>query len=180
MKRLSWTVAVLLAALGASAATIRIDPVSSTTSPGGAVDVNVSITDVTDLYAYQFDVTFNPVVVSAASVTEGSFLAAGGSTFFVPGSIDNTLGTIAFTANTLLGPVPGVSGSGTLATLRLTGIRLGVSPLTLSNIVLLDSMSGDIAATVQNGSATVVPEPGNLTIVLLAGVALAITRRLAT
>jgi general secretion pathway protein D len=160
-----------------SAATIRIDPASTV---DGTVDVNVQVADVQDLYGWQFDVAFDRAVVHALSVAEGDFLASGGSTVFIPGLIDNTGGTVSFTAGALVGQVPGVSGVGTLATLRFAGIALGTSPVTLSNVVLLDSASGEIAASVQNGSITienVVPEPGTTTMLLVATAAFVAMRR---
>ena len=183
MNRVFSSAAVLVFTVAASATTIRIDPPSSM---GGTVDVNVQIADVQDLYAWQFDIAFDGAFVHAASVTEGDFLAGAGSTFFIPGSIDNAAGTITFTANTLLGPVAGVSGTGTLAAIRFAGVGLGTSPVTLSNVVLLDSASSDIGAAIQNGSIrvvdvedVVVPEPGSTAMLLMAGAALAATRRLA-
>jgi adhesin HecA-like repeat protein len=53
-------------------------------------------------------------VLSATGITEGSFLPSGGSTFLIPGMIDNNAGIIAFNADTLLSAISGVSGSGTL------------------------------------------------------------------
>jgi hypothetical protein len=48
------------------------------------VDVNIS--GVTDLYDFQFDLSFNPAVIQATSVLEGKFLlSGGGTTFFLPG-----------------------------------------------------------------------------------------------
>jgi general secretion pathway protein D len=133
------------------------------------VDLNVRITDVTDLYAYQFDIAFDPAIVFATGVSEGSFLSSGGATFFIAGTIG--AGTITGTANTLVGPVPGVNGSGTLAMLRFQGLSAGTAAIALTNIVLLNSASGDISADVQNGSVTVlagppgIPEPSSALLV---------------
>src|SRR5205823_5551888 len=97
----------------------------------------------------------------------------GGSTILVPGPIDNTSGTITATADTLVGPGPGVSGSGTLATVDFTSAGLGTSPITLSNLILLDSSLNDIAFTIANGSAAVlrgpssVPEPTSAVLIVL-------------
>ena len=160
MKRIIYIAAVLLSSFAASAATIRIEPATSATSIGGAVDISVQIADVADLYGYQFDVAFNAAILSASTVFEGSFLAGGGNTLFIPGAIDNILGTITLTAGVLQGPVPGVSGSGPLATLRFTGLADGTSTIALSNAVLVNSASSDIAATTQSGSVSVgIPEP---------------------
>lgn len=46
--------------VAASATTIRIDAPSSV---GGTVDIDVQIADVQDLYAWQFDLAFDPAVI---------------------------------------------------------------------------------------------------------------------
>jgi Cohesin domain/PEP-CTERM motif len=155
-----------------SADNISVQPPSQTVNVGDNFSLDVNV-DITDLYAFQFDLTFNPAVLSATSITEGSLLLTGGSTFFIPGAIDNTLGTVFFTANTLLGPGPGVTGSGTLASIYFTALGLGASPVDLSNIGLLDSAFNEIAADSTNGTVNVipgsvsVPEPASLLLLLL-------------
>jgi general secretion pathway protein D len=154
---------LLLALTAAPAATLSIDPSSLTVGVGQSFDLNVDIANVSDLFAFQFDIAFNPAVLSATSVSEGSFLPGGGTTAFVPGTIDNTAGKIAVTADALVGMVPGVSGSGVLATLQFSAIGVGTSPISLSNIILLDSGFNSIDVTSSDGSVTAngsaVPEP---------------------
>jgi hypothetical protein len=106
-------------------------------------------------------------------VSEGSFLPAGGTTAFVPGTIDNIGGEISVTADSLVGAVPGVSGDGVLATLHFASFATGTSDISLSNIILLDSNLGTIDSTSANGSvtigeATTTPEPDSA-FTLLAG-----------
>ncbi len=74
------------------------------------------MTDVSDLYAFQFDLAFDPTILELQSISEGTFLPGAGSTNFFPGTIDNTGGTATATADSLVGAIPGASGSGTLAT----------------------------------------------------------------
>ena len=163
MKRMIRAVLLLVFCAVASARTITIEPASNTTSVGGALNFAVQVTGVSDLYAYQFDLSFGPAVLSIMNVTEGGLLPSGGSTVFFPGAINNVSGTLTLTAGSLQGPVPGVSGRGTLAMILFTGVGLGASPITLSNVVLLDSAGRDIAGTaIQNGSVSVVPEPTSM------------------
>jgi hypothetical protein len=155
--------------------TLSIDPASSILSVGSNVTLDVNIANVTDLYAFQFDLSFAPSLLSAVSIVEGTFLPGGGATFFIPGTIDNVGGTVALTADTLLGSGPGVDGSGTLAILTLTGLAPGTSAIDLSNVFLLDSNLNSIGASLQSGSVTItspttpVSEPNTL-VLLLAGV----------
>jgi hypothetical protein len=145
---------------------LSIQPPSVSVGAGSTFAVDVNIANVSDLYAFAFDIGFTPGTLSAVSVTEGSFLPAGGSTFFLPGTIDNTLGTISFNADTLIGAIPGVSGSGTLAILDFKALSAGMSPINILNVGLLDSTLSPISSTTANGNATVsgqaVPEPSSL------------------
>src|SRR5580658_4444822 len=124
--RLVAAIAAMLIALGLaspsladSVAVVSIDPSSSNVNVGDNFALDVNISNVRDLYGFQFDLSLAPGVLSAVSITEGSFLAGGGATFFIPGTIDNTAGAIALTANALLGSGPGVGDSGTLAVLTV-------------------------------------------------------------
>jgi hypothetical protein len=145
---------------------LSVVPASSTVNVGSSISYDINISNVTDLYAYQFDLNFNPAIVSAVSITEGSFLTS----FFIPGAIDNTGGTIAGSADSLTGPGPGVSGSGTLAILTLQGVASGSSNINLMNVILLDSSLSPISnVSLQSGSVTV-NEPSSLAL-LFAGMA---------
>jgi general secretion pathway protein D len=162
---------------------LSIQPVSSTVSVGSTFAVDVNISGVTDLYDYQFDLSFNPAVLQATNVLEGAFLSSGGATYFIPGTIDNTAGNMTFNADTLLSAISGVSGDGTLAVFDFTAIATGTSALNIdpTTFILLDSTLANINATTTNGSVTVqgvaVPEPSVLTLVsmgllILAGLTL--------
>jgi len=156
-------------------AVVSIEPTSSTISVGGTATVDVDISGVTDLYGYQFDVLFGASTLSATSETEGGFLATGGTTFFIPGTIDNVGGSVTATADTLIGAISGVDGSGTLAVLTFTGLAPGTTSIDLENVFLLDSNFNSIDFTTQDASLTVqgggvpTPEPSGL---LLLGVGL--------
>jgi len=163
-----------LPALADGLPTMSINPASSTVSAGNNVTLDVNISNITDLYAFQFDLSFDPGTASAVSITEGSFLTGGGATFFLPGTIDNVDGTIAPTADSLVGAIPGVDGSGTLAILTLFGLAPGISSIDFSNVFLLDSNLNSIDASTLSGSVKVIPrtvptpEPNSL-VLLIAG-----------
>lgn len=159
----------LLLVMFVSAIGLRGDPVlnvqPSTPNPtvGENFTVNVVASDVTDLYAFQFDLGFDPTILEVDSVNEGPFLAGGGSTLFIPGTIDNVGGSVSNNADSLLTAISGVTGSGTLVTFDLTALAPGFSSLSAFNVILLDSSLSGIDATVNNSSVTVpssaVPEP---------------------
>jgi hypothetical protein len=135
---------------------------SGTVAIGNVLNIPVSISGVSDLYAFQFDLSFDPAVLELLGISEGAFLPTAGVTFFSPGVIDNLAGVASFTADSLVGPVQGASGTGDLASFEFRAIRFGSSDLTLSNVILLDSSLNDIAFTTQSGILHVVPEPGAL------------------
>lgn len=149
---------------------LSIRPVSSTVSVGSMFAVDVNISGVTDLYDYQFDLSFNPALLQATNVLEGTFLSAGGPTYFIPGTIDNTAGNITFNADTLLTAISGVSGDGTLVVFDFTAIAPGTSDLTIPNnedLILQDSTGAILSSTTMGGSATVpTPEPSSFVLLV--------------
>jgi Cohesin domain/PEP-CTERM motif len=162
----------------ASADSVLIVSNPATATPTDTFDVAVNISGAVDLYDYELDLSFDPTVLEANSVSKGSFLDDGGATFFIPGTIDNIGGTISFNADTLLGPPPGVTGDGILLVFSFTALNPGTSALTIENEILQDSLGDIISDTTTAGSVTVetagggnqtVPEPSTL-LLLLVGV----------
>jgi hypothetical protein len=177
----SFVLVALLIGLAAgpvtAAALITVEPSDTSTVLGGAFTVLVDISGVTDLYAYQLDLTYSPAVLAAQSVTEDVFLAQGGATFFVAGTIDNVDGAVSNTADTLETAISGVSGDGTLLDFDFQAVGLGASDIGLANVELLDSNLNDIAFTTQDSGVSVTPEPSAATL-LLAGLLSAFWLRL--
>ncbi len=166
---------------GASAATVISAPTAS--GGPGEFDIAISVSGASDVYSWQFDLSFDPSIVSVVSVSEGSFLSASGATFFVPGTIDNTAGTISFVANTLLSAIPGANGSGELADIRFSALHTGTSTLSLSNLLFLDSTLTTMPVVASDGLLTVtagtapVPEPSSAALLALSLVVLRLGSR---
>ncbi len=174
---------VILAAAGmaARAGTISLQPSTLTVDPGQKFSFDVNGSALTDVYAFQFDLVFNPGLVSVLNSLEGSFLSGGGTTIFVPGTIDNTTGTISFTGDSLTTAVAGVSGNGTLATIGFQALAGGTGSVSVSNLILLNSALSPISSTVVGGTVTVsgvpgVPEPATWAL-LIPGLAFIICKR---
>jgi general secretion pathway protein D len=154
----------------ATAAVLLLTPPTQSVSPGDAVVLTVQIQDVSDLVAYQFEVTFDSAVLAASSVSDGGFIAGAD---FIPGDIDNALGIISLTAASLIGPGPGASGSGALVSIFFTAIAAGQSAVSLQNALLLDSVFDDITFTSASAAVSVtgdggppVPEPSAAALLL--------------
>jgi len=132
-----------------STATIYVDPQTSTGTAGQNFTVNINISDVNDLYGWEFKLGWNATILDAVDVREGSFLKDGGDTFFYP-KINHTEG-YALVDCTLLGTIPGVSGNGTLATIDFHVKDRGECILDLYDTILVNSAEQSIEHTVIDG-----------------------------
>lgn len=122
-----------LVARPALATSVSIQPAASSVTQGNTFLVDIAITGAADLVSFQFDLAFDPSILSANDpVLEGPFLSDVGGTAFFPGFVDNTLGTISFVANALTGNDPGATGNGVLARVSFNAIGTGSSALSLT------------------------------------------------
>lgn len=146
-----------------STATLYVDPPSTTVDIGESFSVNVSVADVTDLGGWEFKLYYRNNILTAVTAIEGPFLKQGGSTVFFTVELNNnyntTHGRIWLTC-VLLEGVPGVNGSGTLATINFQAVGGGNTTLHLTDTVLGDSQANLIDHTTTNGTVEVhVPAP---------------------
>jgi general secretion pathway protein D len=152
--------------VSAGATVIAVAPPSGNVSVGDVFTTSVNVDNISDLYAFQFDLTFDPSMISAISVLNGLFLSSPADGTFIPGAIDKSSGLVSATADFILGPGPGVTGDGTLAIFQFTALKVGMSLISVpsASVILLDSNLNDIPFTTSDGSvvvnpATGVPEP---------------------
>jgi len=146
---------------------VDVDPATSgiqtsiTVVVGSTFSVDVRVDDVSGLFAYDIDVDHNPAVLDATNVTEGPFLASGGTTFFSPDDSSNPVNVVA----TLLSVVTGVSGSGVLYSIEYSALAPGVSTLEFTLADLADDQQTTIEVGLSGASVTVVervPVPSTL------------------
>jgi chitodextrinase len=116
--------------------------------PGEQFVVNVVVEPGAEIAGVQFDLAFDPSLVTIDSVAEGNLLSQGGATtYFSSGSIDNVSGNIGGVAGAIITPGQTVSATGTFAVITVTaGPEEGTCPFTLSGVI-----AGDI-----NGQPVVV------------------------
>jgi len=136
-------------AYAASSTTVSVSPSTITASVGQNFTVNVTVSNIYDLYGWQFRLNWTAGLIEVVKVIEGPFLKLGGSTYFY-WNANSTAGRMVADC-TLLGNVPGVSGSGTLATITFNVKGVGQSPLTLWDVVLLNSFEQSISCQVVSG-----------------------------
>jgi len=136
---------------------LSVEPRSVHEATGQTFAVNVSISNVADLYAWQLDFSWNSSLLTVTNITEGPMLrSSGNSTYFSP-KLNNPAGNLSALCTRLhsLGSaVAGVSGSGTLMTIQFKVIASGECDLNLYGTQLSNSNStnpGPISHTVQNG-----------------------------
>ncbi|MEF7614356.1 cohesin domain-containing protein [Aquincola sp. MAHUQ-54] len=142
--------------------TFSLVPSATTVQQNQSFSVSVMAGDLTDLYAYQFDVSFDASLYQVTGFSLGSFLSPDGSSFYLPGTIDNTTGTVSFVLESLVGPVPGTSGSGVLGTINFSALPTasGTGSIGLNELSAYNSALEAInLAPVAMATVSVVPEP---------------------
>ena len=120
---------------------ISVDPTVSTVSIGSIFAVNVNVTNVANLTAWQFVLYYLNSVVNCTGVSEGPFLSGAGGTFHIfniTNSYNATYGRI-LAADALEGLTSSANGNGVLATVTFQAIGGGSTALSLSNTKLLDN-----------------------------------------
>jgi len=156
----------VIKANAASTTAVFIDPPSQQVNAvGDYFTVNVSISDVSNLYGYELEVYYNSTVMNGTQVTEGPFLNESGNYepfFDIVSFTDNynsTEGLVSVVC-TLTGAVLGVSGGGVLVTIEFKSLALGNSiPLNLEDVQLSDPNSNPISyQLLSGGTVTIVPE----------------------
>ena len=150
--------------------------------------INITLTDFEDVYTWQIRILFNPSILKCtAAWYPADHIFTGKTTAPVQPVIDNTAGSILF-GNSLVGEVPGVSGSkATLCQINFTGVAVGSSQITFQltgtgRTLLLDSNGGFIEFTANPGEVTVVPEFPSilmLTILLATSTGLLLSKKFA-
>ena len=164
----------------ASPTSIEVVPHSTEPLLDEFLIVNITVNDVTDLYLWMFRLGWNKTVLQFNGINDQPFLEKDGGTtsgIMLSPSISeiNEAGRIEEAACSLVGAVPGVNGSGTIATLNFTCLSIGntslefweESPLHEPKTDLWDSDGETIPHTALSATVDVVPEFSGFAILLL-------------
>lgn len=157
---------------GSSVATLSIDPSQKSVEVGQTFIVNVQISSVEDLFAYEFKLTYNASVVNLTGPPRASIPQAGtflvpsdGTSFFIAvWTLNETSSYLppnqtAHVAYSLLTPETGRSGSGILVTFTIKALTAGSTTLDLNNDMLVDATGNLIPHDSVNGLVTVSRPP---------------------
>jgi len=133
-------------------ASVSVDPSTLYVGPGQSFDINIQISNVRDLYLWVFSIQWNPAILEYVSITEGDFLRNGSSnTVILIKSVNQTGGYLKEVTCSRLGNVPGVNGSGILASITFRTKDPGSSLMDMYFVGLLDSKLSSIPSTILNG-----------------------------
>ncbi len=131
---------------------VSISPASKTVSAGQTFTIDVLCTPGQPIKSYEFKVAFNPSLLQANSVTEGTIFS-GYTTYFNAGIINNTAGTIINVYDLILGAGT-VSTPGSLAVISFTArLASGTSAVGLYGVGVTNS-TDYVPVTITNGSVT--------------------------
>jgi len=131
---------------------VQVNPVSKTVSAGQTFSITVACTPGQTIKSYELKLSFNPTLLQANSVTEGTIFN-GYTTFFNAGTINNTVGTIVDVYGLIVG-AGGVLNPGTLISLSFTARSAsGTSTIGLMDIGVTNDTTY-VPITVTNGTVT--------------------------
>ena len=147
---------VILHALPPVETILYVQPTVFRKSQGVSFTINVSVEDVTDLYAYDISLYYNTTLLDALSVAEGPFLKSVGDTITILSEVNDVEGRVRMVVS-LLGAPSGANGSGTLFTIAFKSSTeaIGPSPLSLQNTELSNYNAEPIDHAVIDGQVTI-------------------------
>jgi len=129
--------------------TIYVDPDRVVRSIGQDFVVNISISNVANLYAWELKLGWNMTVLELVNVTEGTFLEKTGPTVF-SSRLNETYDHVVIDC-TLLGNSTGADGSGVLASIQFHVKNEGACDLVPYDGKFIDTSDKMIAHAVNTG-----------------------------
>lgn len=119
---------------GPSVATLRPVPLPGVVAPGERVRVDVWVENIEGVYGMDASLSFDPAILKPRSRQSylGPFLNLAGQAMVTRNTVDEQRGLAQVTL-TRLAPAPGASGSGVVFSLDFDAVKVGSTPLTLTN-----------------------------------------------
>lgn len=162
-----WLAVLLVMALGllcfpgaASAAettSVSISTPTESIESGDQFSVSIVVVPSTAIAGMQFDLHFDPSLVTVDDIKEGDLLEQdGASTFFNSGKVDNQAGIVRGAFGAITSPGQTVSSQGTFATVTLTARKQSAScPLSLSSVIVGDIDGNPVPVSLGNEGSPV-------------------------
>jgi len=119
--------------------TLSVEPgviADSAKAPSSTFIINVTITNILNLYGYEFKVGYDTTVLTGLNIQLGSFFPP--NAIIWANTTDDVAGFVWFSATMPFGSPSGISGNGTLAI-----ITFSVDSYGLSRLLLYDDLLGD-------------------------------------
>jgi hypothetical protein len=140
---------------------VSVSAPSQPVASGQQFTISILVVPNTALSGLQFNLHFDPALVSIDSIEEGTLLGQNGATtYFNPGQIDNQAGTLTGAFGVITSPGQTVSTQGTLAIIRLTAnAQAGACPLGLSNVIAGDINGNSIPVSVMGRNVRIGRSP---------------------
>jgi hypothetical protein len=140
---LTLTTVISVANVKASSTTLYVDPPSSTVALSQIFQINISISQVTDLAGWDFKLYYENRYLNATQILEGPFLKKAGQTsFWIVNFTDDynaTHGKIWASCASYCEQGSGANGTGVLATISFKAKLCGYTILHLAETDLIDS-----------------------------------------
>lgn len=134
---------------------VRVDPPVKNVGLRQSFTVQVVVDGAVDLGAFQFELLYDPAVVTVTDVVLGPLLGGTGRTAQSIGpNVDSGAGMVSFAAFSF-GSQAGPAGTGTLAILTFAALSSGTTDLTLQGVVVTDTMAQVQSASVEGGRVVV-------------------------
>jgi len=139
---------------------VSVIPQNQTVFEGETFTVNITVDPAEAIAGVQFDLTFDPSLITVEEVTYGGIF--GSNYYFRNGTIDNDNGTIEGVAGSMTPVDGGITSQGTFATVEFTAKGIGgisaISDIELSKVKVADPDVIPVAVAIENGSVEVEKE----------------------
>jgi hypothetical protein len=141
----------------AGTTSVSVSAPSQPVASGQQFTISILVVPNTALSGLQFDLHFDPALVSIDSIEEGTLLGQhGATTYFNPGQIDNQAGTLTGAFGVITSPGQTISAQGTLAIISLTAnAQAGACPLGLSDVIAGDINGNSVPVSIEDAGIAV-------------------------
>ncbi len=138
-------------------AIVSIAPERTVIGLGESATVSIDITNAVNVGSVPFYLNFDPTLLEIQDVREGPFMGSDGMSTAFMYSVDEIRGRIVIGLSRI-GSGEGISGSGTLVEIQLTGRLPGTSPFAFSNESVQNPAAQKLPAVFKDGTVIITGE----------------------